>query len=44
LAFDGLHYVQKTTHKLKRGEYKQSFTLKRNGIIANTPVVPTLPF
>jgi hypothetical protein len=29
---------------LKRGEYKQSFTLKRNGIIANVPVVPALPF
>jgi hypothetical protein len=44
LGFDGLHYVQKTTHMLKRGEYKQSFTLKRNGIIANVPVVPALPF
>jgi len=44
LGFDGLHYVQKTTHQLKRGEYKQSFTLKRNGIISNLPVVPSLPF
>jgi len=44
LGFDGLHYVQKTTHMLKRGEYKQSFTLKRNGIIANVPAVPALPF
>ena len=43
LGFDGLHYVQKTTHQLKLGEYKQSFTLRRNGIIANTPAVPTLP-
>jgi hypothetical protein len=43
LGFDGLHYVQKTTHQLKMGEYKQSFTLRRNGIISNTPVVPTLP-
>jgi hypothetical protein len=43
LGFDGLHYVQSTTHHLKRGEYKQSFTLKRNGIIANTPIVPSLP-
>ncbi len=40
-GFDGLHYVQKTTHQLKRGEYKQSFTLKRNAIVSNTPVVPT---
>src|SRR5262249_26625328 len=44
LGFDGLHYVQKTTHQLKRGEYKQSFTLKRNGIISNLPLVPSLPF
>jgi len=44
LGFDGLHYVQKTTHQLKRGEYKQSFTLKRNGIISNLPMVPSLPF
>jgi hypothetical protein len=43
-GFDGLHYVQKTTHHLKRGEYKQSFTLKRNGIISNLPLVPALPF
>ena len=41
LGFDGLHYVQKTTHELKLGEYKQSFTLKRNGIVSNVPVVPT---
>jgi hypothetical protein len=44
LAFDGLHYVESTTHRIKRGEYKQSFTLKRNALIANTPVVPALPF
>ncbi|HEV2690413.1 MAG TPA: hypothetical protein VGV35_17775 [Bryobacteraceae bacterium] len=43
LGFDGLHYVQKTTHQLKRSEYKQSFTLKRNGIISNLPIVPALP-
>ena len=42
-AFDGLHYVQKTTHQLKLGQYKQSFTLKRNGIVSNLPVLPTLP-
>jgi hypothetical protein len=44
LGFDGLHYVQQTTHRLKRGEYKQSFTLKRNGIVSNVPAVPSLPF
>ena len=44
LAFDGMHYVDSTTHKLKPGEYKQSFVLKRNALISNLPVVPALPF
>ena len=44
LGFDGLHYVQKTTHRMKLGEYKQTFTLKRNGIISNVPLVPALAF
>jgi hypothetical protein len=44
LAFDGLYYVDSTTHSLKPGEYKQSFVLKRNALIANTPVVPSFPF
>ena len=43
-AFDGLHYVESVTHKIARGEYKQSFTLKRNGLISNTPVVPAIGF
>jgi hypothetical protein len=43
-GFDGLHYVQRTTHQVKRGEYKQSFTLRRNAIISNTPILPSLPF
>jgi hypothetical protein len=41
-AFDGLHYVESVTHRLSRGEYKQDFTLKRNALISNTPVVPTV--
>ena len=40
MAFDGLHYVSKVTHNIKRGEYKQSFELKRNGLISTLPVVP----
>ncbi|HEY0341552.1 MAG TPA: hypothetical protein VGC34_12155, partial [Steroidobacteraceae bacterium] len=44
LAFDGMYYVDSTTHRLKPGEYKQSFVLKRNALIANTPVVPSFPF
>ncbi len=44
LPWDGMHYVDKATHNIKPGEYKQSFVLKRNALIANTPVVPSLPF
>jgi hypothetical protein len=39
LAFDGLHYVSSVTHKIKRGEYKQSFKLVRNGLISTLPQV-----
>jgi hypothetical protein len=39
-AFDGLYYVQSVTHNIKRGEYKQSFTLKRNGLLSTLPTVP----
>jgi hypothetical protein len=38
-AYDGLYYVKSVTHNLKPGEYKQSFTLARNGLISLTPVV-----
>ena len=44
LAFDGLHYVDSVTHDIRPGEYKQSFTLRRNALIANLPVVPTAPY
>ncbi len=39
-AYDGLHYVKSVTHKIKRGEYKQSFTLSRNGLLSTIPRVP----
>ena len=39
--FDGYYYVKQVTHRIKRGEYKQSFTLKRDGFGALTPVIPT---
>jgi hypothetical protein len=39
-AFDGLYYVSSVTHKIKRGEYKQDFTLTRNGLISTLPKVP----
>lgn len=41
LAYDGLYYVNSVTHNLKRGEYKQSFNLSRDGLISITPRVPT---
>jgi hypothetical protein len=44
LAFDGLYYVDSTKHQIKLGEYKQSFTLKRNALVSNVPVVPTAPY
>lgn len=40
LAFDGLYYVNQVKHTIKRGEYKQSFTLSRNGLISTLPRVP----
>jgi hypothetical protein len=39
MAFDGLHYVTSVTHNIKRGEYKQSFKLSRNGLISTVPRV-----
>jgi hypothetical protein len=44
LAFDGMHYVESATHSIKLGEYKQKFVLKRNALISNLPLVPTLPY
>ncbi|HEX9867639.1 MAG TPA: hypothetical protein VGC99_03415 [Candidatus Tectomicrobia bacterium] len=38
-AFDGLYYVSRVTHNIKRGEYKQSFSLVRNGLISTIPRV-----
>jgi hypothetical protein len=40
MAFDGLYYVRKVTHKLKKGEFTQDFTLSRNGLISTVPTVP----
>ncbi|RJO70861.1 hypothetical protein D5S18_27140 [Nocardia panacis] len=31
LNYDGLYYVKSVTHDIKRGEYKQSFSLTRDG-------------
>jgi hypothetical protein len=40
LTYDGMYYVRTVTHNIKRGEYRQSFTLSRDGLVSQTPVVP----
>ncbi|NBD08998.1 hypothetical protein [Corallococcus silvisoli] len=37
---DGFFYVRNVTHSIRPGEYKQRFTLTREGAGALTPVVP----
>jgi hypothetical protein len=32
-AYDGTYFVKSVTHNIKRGEYKQNFTLSRNAFI-----------
>lgn len=39
-AFDGLHYVSEVRHTIRRGEYKQAFTLSRKGLLSTVPAVP----
>ena len=38
-AHDGLYYVKKVTHSIKVGEYRQRFTLVREGFGSITPVI-----
>jgi hypothetical protein len=33
LAYDGTYFVNSVTHTIKRGEYKQSFSLAREGLV-----------
>jgi hypothetical protein len=39
LAYDGFYYVNSVTHNIKRGEYKQSFNLSRDGLVPLAPRV-----
>ena len=39
ITYDGMYYVETVTHSIKQGEYKQNFTLSRDGLISNTPAV-----
>src|SRR6266487_1006344 len=38
-SYDGNYYVKQVTHRIKVGEYKQSFTITREGLGALTPLV-----
>jgi len=37
--YDGKYYVKSVTHNIKRGEYKQSFTLSRGGVVSSVSTV-----
>lgn len=39
-AFDGVYYVDQVTHKIKRGEFKQEFSLTRNALGSQSSKVP----
>lgn len=39
LAYDGMYFVDRVSHKIKRGQYKQDFSLSRDGLISQTPMV-----
>ena len=41
LPYDGLYFVRNVTHDIQRGQYKQTFSLARNGVFPTLPMVPT---
>jgi hypothetical protein len=41
MSLDGIYYVNSVTHSLSRGEYRQQFTLSREGFGTTTAVVPS---
>lgn len=38
-SYDGSYYIKQVTHRLKPGEYKQSFSISREGRGSLTPIV-----
>lgn len=38
-SLDGLYFVERVTHRLRKGDYTQSFSLAREGFGSTTPVV-----
>lgn len=39
-SYDGLYYVKQVSHRIRKGEYKQSFTITREGLGTTVPRVP----
>jgi hypothetical protein len=39
ITYDGMYYVDSVTHNIKPGEYKQNFTLSRDGLVSDIPMV-----
>jgi phage protein D len=39
-SYDGFYYVNSVTHALSRTQYRQQFTLGRDGVMTTTQVVP----
>ncbi len=39
--FNGLYYVTRVTHRIRRGSFQQSFGLARNALVSTVPGVPT---
>ena len=40
-AYNGVYYVAQVTHQIRRGEYRQRFTLRREGLGAKSSAVAT---
>lgn len=38
-TYDGLYYVKKVSHSIRKGDYKQNFTITREGLLTTVPVV-----
>lgn len=38
-TYDGLYYVKQVTHRVQQGQYKQSFTITREGLVTTVPGV-----
>jgi hypothetical protein len=38
-SYDGFYYVKRVSHSIQQGEYRQRFTITREGVGSTTPVV-----